>query len=128
MMMRRRSEEGARRTAERRRREDDAPRLKAQVPDLTSLRLELHEHRSGQGIAESMHARPIVIDHAPALFFVPCGDGSCREGGHDITADVLRQLRAGAADFSGEDACRGQVGSAECRRELRWHATAEYRR
>jgi hypothetical protein len=114
----------AQRFAERRRREDDAPRLREQVPRLIGLRLDIEDH---VGVGGSTHTRRVVIDRAPALFLVPCGDPRCADGEHDLTTSVMRALRIGETSFHGEDECRGSVGSSACSRVLRFDAVAEYR-
>jgi hypothetical protein len=116
----------AQRFAERRRREDDAPRLSAQVPDLVSLRLEVEE-RSGEAQVEPAHIRRVVVEHAPALFLIPCGDPRCNDGGHDITRSIMNSLTSHEKDFRAEDACGGYTGTSGCSRVLHVHATAEYR-
>jgi hypothetical protein len=125
--MRWRQREAQERFAERRRRENDAPRLLSVVPALESLKLRLEEHRAGGTLAEASHLRPIVVAHAPALFVFTCQDSSCKDGGHDLTSEILLGLKSKKEEFQGEDACRGQVGSAECARVLRYTATATYR-
>ena len=122
----RRQSEGALRFAERRKREDESPRLTAEVPRLKSLRLEIEE-RSGAGpVAEPMHVRRVVVEHAPALFVLPCGDTRCKDGGHDVTHSVLRSLRAGETRFDGQDVCAGSVGTGQCSRVLHFVAVATY--
>jgi hypothetical protein len=116
----------AARFAERRRREDDAPRLSEQVPNLVSLRLEIEE-RSGTTGTQPRHIRHFVIDRAPALFLVPCGDPRCTDGEHDLTSTVMRALRASETSFQGNDECVGSVGSSACARVLHFDAVAEYR-
>jgi hypothetical protein len=111
------------RFAERRKREDEAPRLHDQVPSLTSLLLEI-EDRSGVGGAT--HTRRVVIDRAPALFLVQCGDPRCLDGEHDLTTTVMRALRSRETTFKGEDDCRGSVGPSACSRVLHFGAVAEY--
>jgi hypothetical protein len=123
----RRNPEAQQRAAERRRREDDAVRLQAEVPALESLRLQLEERRAGEVIPETAHIRRIVVESGPALFLVPCGDSTCREGGHDLTAQLMERLRGGQRQFEGEDACRGQTALGACPRVLRYTATATYR-
>jgi hypothetical protein len=122
-----RSREAAERFAERRRREDEAPRLRHVVPRLVACRLEIEETRAGVTSAEIAHTRRVVVEHAPALFVIPCGDPSCRDGGHDITSDLMRGLREGKAETRGEDRCFGHTGMADCGRILRFKAFAEYR-
>jgi hypothetical protein len=122
----RRNQEAAQRFAERRQREDDAVRLSATVPGLESLRLEMQESRSGISNPEASHIRRIVVSSAPALFVLPCHDTQCKEGGHDITADILSALRARKLRFEGEDPCSGVVGSANCQRILRYVGVATY--
>jgi hypothetical protein len=121
-----RNREGAERFAERRRRENEAPRLLSVAPKLESLRLVVEERRSGGALVETAHARPIVVSRAPALFFFPCQDPVCKDGGHDITAAICAALRAGKERFEGEDHCRGQTGTAECGRLMKYVATATY--
>jgi len=122
-----RQREAAQRFAERRRREDEAPRLLAVAPTLSSLRFRIDEYRAGGSLAETGHVRPIVVANAPALFVFPCQDPSCKDGGHDLTSEITAALRAGKEQFRGEDPCRGQVGSADCSRILRYSATATYK-
>ncbi len=117
----------AARFAERRRREDDAPRLSDEVPDLRSLRLEIEE-RSGVAGTQPKHIRRFVVDRAPALFLVPCGDPRCVDGEHDLTATVMRALRARQTSFQGTDECTGSVGLGACGRVLHFDAIAEYAR
>jgi hypothetical protein len=120
--------EAAERFAERRRREEEAPRLGAEVPTLESLRLNVEERRAGGSMSEAAHVRRIVVERAPALFVLPCHDSSCKEGGHDITHEVMRALRERSERFTGEHPCNGQVGSAECHRVLVYVGTATYKR
>src|SRR5436190_21362789 len=99
----RRHSEAAQRAAERRKREDDAPRLRATVPKLESLELEFRESRAGVQMADVTHKRRVVVERAPALFELPCQDSACRDGGHDITREVMRALQDGLERFHGED-------------------------
>ena len=124
---RQRQTEAAERTAERRRREDDAQRLKDEVPKLSTLVLEIQEHRTGTVVLESTHIRRIPVEFAPALFELPCQDSFCKQGGHDVTQAMLRALQSGSTSFEGEHACAGQTGTAECQRVLRYVAKATYK-
>jgi hypothetical protein len=126
--MSRRDPEAARRFAERRKREDDAPRLSEEVPRLESLKLEVEERRPEGAAPEIAHIRRIIVERAPALFDLSCGDTACTDGGHDVTHAVMRALRAGQENFEGEDVCHGHVRSAPCRRILRYVGNATYRR
>lgn len=118
--------EAAQRFAERRRLEDEAPRLRDAVPRLKACRIEIKDSRAGVTSADITHTRRIVVEHAPALLLIPCGDPSCRDGGHDITAELLRGLRSGQSEIRGEDTCFGHLGTADCGRVLRFTAFAEY--
>jgi hypothetical protein len=109
--------------AERRRREDEAPKLLGQVPSLTSLQIEIDE-RGGAGSMK--HIRRFVLDNAPALFVVPCGDSRCCDGGHDLTMEVMRALRARQTSFGGSDECAGAIGSSSCARVVHFEGTAQY--
>jgi hypothetical protein len=125
MMPNRRNSAAAERFAERRRREDDAPRLSDQVPGLTSLKL-LVEERSGA--TGTTHVRHCVVDSAPALFLLPCGDPRCEGGEHDLTATVMHALRARETSFRGTDECTGSLGTGVCARVVHFDATAVYGR
>jgi hypothetical protein len=116
----------AQRFAERREREDKAPRLRDEIPSLLRLDLAIEERAPAETVSRPRHVRRIVVERAPALFLVPCGDPRCEEGGHDVTIDIMRALRSGRRSFEGQDECRGSVGTARCERVLCFEATAEY--
>jgi hypothetical protein len=124
MMNSRKHSAQALRFAERRRREDEAPRLATEVPTLVSLQLDVEEHAGVAG--GSSHTRRIVVERAPALFLVPCGDPRCGGDEHDLTSEVMRALRYGETSFHGEDECRGSLGMGACSRVLRFNAVARY--
>lgn len=116
--------EVAPRALEIRQRENDAPRLKELVPTLTSLKLMI-EVMQGEGVlAQVRHTRHVIVDRAPAVFVIPCA--GCRDGIHDFTQDIMRQLRASRTEFRGEDVCGGQQGSGNCARIMRYTAHVEY--
>ncbi|MGD0528117.1 MAG: hypothetical protein ABSE49_23490 [Polyangiaceae bacterium] len=123
MMNHRKNSPQALRFAERRKREDEAPRLHDQVPGLTSLRLEIEDR---VGVGGATHTRQVLIDRAPALFLIQCGDPRCIDGEHDLTTGVMRALRYRETSFNGEDECRGSVGSSACSRVLHYSAKAVY--
>ena len=125
-MMTGRSREAFLRFAERRRREDEASRLHVEVPALRALRLEIEEHRGSSPLAETRHVRHVVIARAPALFLLPCGDGECKDGGHDVTDVVMDRLRDGATEFVVEHECGGDLRGARCGRVVRVRAAAKY--
>jgi hypothetical protein len=122
-MNHRRNSPAALRFAERRRREDDAPRLHEQVPSLVSLKLEIEDRC---GVTMTSHVRRIMVDHAPALFLVPCSDPRCTDGEHDLTQTVMRAVRSGEKSFQGSDECRGTIGPSPCTRVVHFDAVAEY--
>jgi hypothetical protein len=121
-----RQSEGAQRSAERRKREDESPRLIAEVPRLQSLSLEISERSEGSPVAEPTHVRRVVVQHAPALFVLPCGDARCKDGDHDVTFAVMKALRAGEKRFEGQDVCTGSVGTSQCARVLHFVGIATY--
>jgi hypothetical protein len=123
--MHRRNSPAAQRFTERRRREDEAPRLSVQVPELASLRIGVDE-RSGVTALQPRHVRRVVIDRAPALFLVPCGDARCLDGEHDLTGTIMRALRAHQTSFQGSEPCMGTVGTSQCDRVLHFDGVAEY--
>jgi len=112
---------------ERRKRQDEAPRLKNEVPSLVELRIELSAVQSDSTISASGHIKLIPVDSAPAMFEIPCTNSDCKDGGHDLTGDLIRGLKAGRPIISGDDPCRGSIGSAECRRTLHYVARAKYK-
>jgi hypothetical protein len=119
-----RNSEAAQRSRERRDREDAAERLHAVVPRLGSLALEVREAR-GEEIGVS-YVRRVVVERAPALFDLPCTDPDCKDGGHDVTAPILRALRSAQTRFEGEHACHGQIGRGQCQRVLRYVGLAAF--
>ena len=124
LMPYRRNTVASERFAERRRRENEAPKLRAQVPTLTSLKLLIEEQN---GVGSTKHVRHVMIDSAPALFLVPCGDPRCADGEHDLTTTVLRALDTRKTSFQGDDDCTGSVGMGYCARVIHFNGTAEYR-
>jgi hypothetical protein len=122
----RRVSPGAERYAERKQREDEAPRLSTQVAELVSLRLDIVDQPSGGG-PQIKYARKIVIENAPALFLLPCGDPRCTDSGHDITHAVMRALHNHETEFKGDDPCTGTLGLGTCNRILHFKGEAEYK-
>ena len=122
----RRQSATAQRFAERRQREDSAPRLSSEVPALLSLCLEIEESSDATTVSRPKHLRRIVVERAPALFLVPCGDPRCTDGGHDVTSAIMNALQKRQTTFSGEDKCNGYLGTSPCTRILRYDATAQY--
>lgn len=117
------SREAALRSVERRKIEDDAPRLAAEVPLLRSARIQVTEQVP---TGSTKHVKLVVVARAPALFIIPCGDQTCKDGGHDITAALMSAFRMRQTAAEGEDACGGTVGTASCSRSIRYQLTAEY--
>lgn len=124
--MNRRDNEASARFAERRRREDDARRLHDEAPGLATLKMAVEERRNGSLQPEVSHTRHVMVASAPALFELPCADKECEGGGHDLTQEILRQLRARVAHFEGEDSCSGQLRGNRCGRVLRFTCEASY--
>ncbi len=109
-------------------RESSAPRLTDEVPSLRTLRLTMRFRRGEHALPESEHTRIVVVQRAPALFVVPCSDPQCREGGHDVTQDIMFRLRSKNGAFVGSASCSGSLGSAAapCARTLVFEASATY--
>jgi hypothetical protein len=122
----RRQSATAQRFAERRQREDSAPRLSSEVPALLSLCLEIEESSDATTVSRPKHLRRIVVERAPALFLVPCGDPRCTDGGHDVTSPIMSALHKRQTTFRGEDKCNGYLGTSPCTRILRYDANAQY--
>ncbi len=66
------------------------------------------------------------MTRAGALFEIPCSEPKCQDGGYDVTADILRALRARREDFEGSSQCRGIVGDKECGCSLMFIGQAHY--
>jgi hypothetical protein len=122
----RRQSATAQRFAERRQREDSAPRLSTEVAGLVSLCLAIEESSDATTVSRPKHLRRIVVERAPALFLVPCGDPRCTDGGHDVTGAIMGALLKRQTTFQGEDKCNGYLGASPCTRVLRYDAIAEY--
>jgi hypothetical protein len=112
---------------QRRQRENEAPRLKAVAPALVELKLRLHSMQASLPVPGSEYVKVIPVQHASAHFEIPCSDTRCKDGGHDLTHDILRALRHEEGEIEGEDACRGTTGSAECGRSLKYSVSATYK-
>jgi len=108
-------------------REDAAGKLLVQAPDLTSLSITIRETRPEGCVSDTQYTRRVVLEHAPALFEVPCAYPECEDGGYDVTREILLSLAARQPHFEGEQSCRGRCGSLECTRVLRYAGTATYR-
>jgi hypothetical protein len=126
VMMRRRGSEAALRFEERRKREHEARRLREVIPNLATLRLDITEGR-GSTNSDPKHSRIIQVDTSPALFTLACADRSCREGGYDLTNDIIHALRSGQTHFVIDHTCSGTIGTAECGRSMHAEVTATYR-
>jgi len=111
---------------ERWKREDEAARLSAEAPALRQLRLELSESSNGHRVLDSYRIVHIVVPRAAALFEVPCSDGRCKEGGYDLTRDVMHSVRQRRRSFVGQNCCNGYLGNSPCPRVLSFVGHAEF--
>ncbi|HEY6727860.1 MAG TPA: hypothetical protein VI197_27695 [Polyangiaceae bacterium] len=107
-------------------REDEAARLSAEAPALLELRLELSESSNGRTVLDSSRIVHIVVARAAARFEVPCGDVRCKDGGYDLTHDVMHNVRQRRRSFVGQDSCNGYLGDHPCIRVLQFVAHAEF--
>ncbi|AUX45793.1 hypothetical protein SOCE26_072890 [Sorangium cellulosum] len=108
-------------------REEAAGKLLQKVPELASLSLDIRETRSNGSTNDTQYIRRVVVEHAHALFEMPCSYSSCSNGGYDATREILAALASRAPRFEGETVCRGSCGGEFCSRVLRYVATATYR-
>ena len=122
---RKRDQAGAEALAEHRRREDAAPRLRARVPNLQTLRLTFDEVRPNGAATALSYTRPIVVASAPAHFEVRCMEPRC-DGRHDLTAAILRALSEGQTLHRGESACNGLIQNMPCDRTISYSFEATY--
>lgn len=107
-------------------REDESPRLADKAPGLAALKLELYEESGERRVLDSARIQHVIVPRAAAHFEVSCGDQGCRDGGFDITGEVLRALRRRSSNFSGETGCYGSVGDRSCERVLKFRGVAEW--
>ena len=107
----------------RRQREDNAPRLAAEIPELTALGIRVDERSI---ISAPTYVRRFVVGQAPAVFLIPCSDPNCSDGGHDISSEVMVALRGKRYRFNGSHTCTGWVGSKPCERTIWFEGEAEY--
>lgn len=111
-------------STERRQREQSVQRLTAMVPELSGLMIDVHEFSD---IACTKYKKRFHVASAPALFELRCNDERCTQGGYDITAEVMRALRASERHREGEGRCDGTTGTAYCERHITFAVFAEYR-
>ena len=111
---------------ERWKREDEARRLSAEVPTLVQLRLELSESSNGHKVLDSSRIVHIVVPRAAALFEVPCSDARCKDGGYDLTPDIMHNMRQRRRSFVGQNTCNGYLGDSPCPRVLSFVGHAEF--
>ena len=124
----RRNTEAAQRAQDRRQHEDSATRLHAEIPRLATLKLDITDG-GAVTFGGLVHVRHVVVNTAPALFEIVCGDRNCKDGGHDLTWEIMRALRASEPRFEGSHECSGSLGSlgsGHCNRVLKYVATATY--
>jgi hypothetical protein len=107
-------------------REDTAPRLHDEVPSLKRLEVVFVERTGPTPLGATRHIRHVQVDHAAAHFEIPCNDGDCELGGHDLTGSIMRGLKEMKRDFTGEHSCRGSNRTGSCERVLEFTVHAEY--
>jgi hypothetical protein len=109
-------------------RERAAGTLLDACPDLTSLSIALEDSQPDDRVEDERYVRRVVVEHAKAVFDIPCSGDGCADGGHDITEEILAGLRSRQAAFTGERRCLGRRSAAPCGRILRYVANATYGR
>lgn len=108
-------------------REDAAGKLHTRAPDLIALSLVIRETRPEGCVSNTQYTRRVVVEHAPALFEVPCSYPQCEDGGYDVTREILAALAGHQEKFEGTVSCRGRCATLDCARVLHYVATATYR-
>ena len=114
------------RTHERWEREDTAPRLLDELPALTGLKIEFVERTGSTALGATRHVRHVQVATAAAHFEVPCNDSDCTDGGHELTAEIMRGLARNDGSFSGKHACSGITKAGPCERVLEYTVHAEF--
>jgi hypothetical protein len=127
MPSRRVQSEASLRAEERRRAEDAAERLITCVPRLATLEIAFAERREHGAAGYPDYVRRVVVERAPALFWLRCAEERCKDGGHDVTSALMMALRKGLSRVEGEHTCDGTVGMGSCGRVLRFVSTATWR-
>ncbi len=107
-------------------REDAAGKLSKRAPDLATLSLVIRETRPEGCVSNTQYTRRVVVEHAPALFEIPCSYPQCEDGGYDVTREILAALNAHQEKFEGTVSCRGRCATLDCARVLYYVATATY--
>jgi hypothetical protein len=107
-------------------REDQAPRLATEFPELRRLRLELSEWIEARKVLDSTRVRHIIVERAAARFEEPCTDPRCKDGGHNLTHQMMQNLRRRLPTFVGQDECSGYLAERPCARILRVIVHAEF--
>lgn len=113
-------------SVERRRREREAPLLRAQVPGLVGLSIEVRECGQGAGMPDIAYVRRFVLATAPALVLFACGEPLCEGGGYDLSPAMMPALGAHTCELRGVVSCAGTVGDEGCTRCLRYAMTATF--
>jgi len=108
-------------------REDAAGKLLERAPDLTDLHIEIDETPRGGSVGGTRYIRRVVLAQAPALFEVSCSEPRCRDGGYDVTSEILAALASRRTLFEGQQSCAGRCSLGDCGRVLHYVATATYR-
>jgi hypothetical protein len=107
-------------------RERAAGKLVSKVPELARLDIAIREAPPAGCVDEKRYIRRVVLEHAPALFEVPCSGAHCEDGGYDVTREFLLALASRRVQFEGQQVCRGRCRSGDCARVLEYVATATY--
>jgi hypothetical protein len=111
--------------AEQRRREDAAPRMRDVLPTLRGIRFKFQDSREEGRTIALPYTRHIVIATAPALFVFRCIEPTCN-GLHELTEEILAELRKAVRHAEGESVCHGYIGDVPCDRTLLYAFEAEY--
>jgi hypothetical protein len=111
--------------AEQRRREDAAPRLCDEIRGLKTLRIHFEDRRNAGQLTAMSYSKPIVVTSAPCMFEIRCMEPRC-DGLHDITHEMMSNLRKQLTKFDGESACNGAIGDLGCDRVLAFSCVATY--
>lgn len=126
-MNRRRNAERDERTLQRHEREDAAGELLRKVPDLLTLSLAVHESRPRRIASAPPTTSAASWSSTPALLEIPCSNAYCKDGGYDVTREVLDALMSHKTHFEGDSTSGSSGTSGDCARILRYVGTATYK-
>ncbi len=121
------------RRRKRRMRDAAAERIETAFPDVSEIFLEVGLTNESDPNFDRQLVRNQYVrgPRYSADFSFDCCNKDCVDGGHDITAELLRAINAKRTTVSGENVCQGWqceqcIGSTRCLCRLKYTARISY--